>query len=88
MGQCKHFKICGLLDNADPKNGFCILHSSDPEKDKKAFEKALKAHRDKKGDRFQFFVFPDNADFMKATFTEGADFMKATFPARTGFKWM
>jgi uncharacterized protein YjbI with pentapeptide repeats len=85
MGQCKHFEICGLSDAADPKNGFCILHSKDPEKDKKAFEEALRAHRGEKDGNFRFFVFPDTANFGGAMFTEEAYFQQARFGEEANF---
>lgn len=74
MPNCKHHEICGLSDDADPKAGFCILHSQDPGKEEETFAAALEAHRKKNGDNFTWIVFPGYADFRRATFTEAAKF--------------
>lgn len=90
MGNCKHYEICGLSDDADPAQGLCILHSMKPDKDKQAFANALANHRQKEAENFAYFVFPESANFRKATFThqgnfsqtrflKGADFVEAKF---------
>ena len=97
MGQCKYFEICGLSDDANPKDGLCILHSTDAQKDKKAFREAFEAHRTNKGDDFYCFVFPEvivfqgttfqkKVNFRWAIFAQGADFIEARFNEGADFK--
>jgi len=82
---CKHYDICGLYVDADPEAGLCILHSKDPNKDKKAFAKKLEEHRKNRGDDFRYFVFPEEINFFRATFSERANFGDATFSERANF---
>jgi uncharacterized protein YjbI with pentapeptide repeats len=81
MPKCKYFEVCRRDDGADPTDGLCILHSSNPAKDTGAFDDALIAHREKFGEKFKWFVFPGSArfTFKGATFAEVADFSQATF---------
>jgi hypothetical protein len=87
MPECRHHKICGLTDEADPAAGLCILHSLQVDKDPALFTNALKEHRGNRRDRFAYMVFPMETDFSKAAFnyTEGADFSEATFTAKADF---
>ena len=94
--RCKYHEICGLNADADPQAGLCILHSEDPNKDKKEFEIKLEEHRKNGIDDYTYFVFPDKiffnaitfkreADFSGATFTKEASFFGATFNKETNF---
>jgi len=83
--RCKHYDICGLYADADPEAGLCILHSKDPNKDKKAFAKKFKEHRRTRGDNFSYFVFPEKIDFFGITFTNEVNFFEATFSGKTDF---
>jgi len=69
----------------DSLAGLCILHSHLKDKDVREFRKALKKHRETRGDQFAHMVFPAEADFVDATFSAGADFTDATFSARAYF---
>jgi hypothetical protein len=60
MSECKYHEISGLDVKNDSAEGLCILHSTDPAKDTKAFTKALIIHRARHGDNFALFVFPIN----------------------------
>jgi uncharacterized protein YjbI with pentapeptide repeats len=79
MPECTHYDICGLPDDADPHAGLCILHSAKADKDPEAFAEALTAHRQTKGDRFAYMVFPDMNAFMSDTLPIAVDFSSATF---------
>jgi len=96
IGNCKHFEICGLPDDADPESGLCILHAKKPGKSIEKFAAALETHRKKNGNNFSYIVFPEyhqfvravfaeEANFSGATFTEIADFSKATFTKEVNF---
>ena len=86
MSECKHSAICGLLDEADPIAGLCILHSKKAEKDISAFDEALATHREMKGPKFSFMVFPALADFSSSTFHEDAFFTEAIFTKGAFFR--
>jgi hypothetical protein len=86
MANCKHFEICGLSDDADPKEGLCILHSRDPQKDKKAFREALDANRKVRGNYFVYIFFPEEISFGEETFSDPANFLGATFSQRADFQ--
>ncbi len=85
MGDCRHHDVCGLSAESDLKEDFCILHSENPEKDKKAFALALDSHRKNRGDNFLFIVFQEIADFRDATFSGEAHFSGATFSGEADF---
>ena len=85
MPRCKHYKICQREREALYENGFCILHSEDPDKDQEAFNKALKEHRRFIGDNFRFMVFPKVARFSWVTFEGKTDFSWATFQGQADF---
>ena len=40
-GQCRDYRICGRDVEGNPAEGWCILHSTDPAKDIRAFAEAL-----------------------------------------------
>jgi len=82
---CKHYDVCGLYADADPEAGLCILHSEDPNKDEEDFAEALRKHREEKGDKFQFFVFPDFRYFRRTRFTGHTNFENATFVGVASF---
>lgn len=77
MPECKYYDICGLLDEADPNARLCILRSKKADKNPEAFAEALTAHRQTKGDRFTYMVFPDMDAFMSDT-SPIADFSDAS----------
>jgi uncharacterized protein YjbI with pentapeptide repeats len=96
MPQCKYHEICGRDVEDHSAEGLCILHSTDPAKDTHAFPEALATHRERNGDYFIYFVFPERADFGAATFSKAAffgaakflmeaDFSGATFSERADF---
>lgn len=88
MAQCKHHEICGLdaVEDADGE-GLCILHSKNPEKDKKAFSTALYKHRSKTGD-FSYVVFPGGTVyFNEPPFCGDIKFTQATFSGDAKFWW-
>jgi uncharacterized protein YjbI with pentapeptide repeats len=86
MKQCKHFEVCHLAAETDQgAEDLCILHSKENNKSKEAFAKALEAHRKVRGDNFEFFVFPDIANFKGAKFSNDANFNKTTFRQRADF---
>lgn len=76
MGRCKYYGICGLENSSEPDDFLCILHCSDPYKDRIAFNKALDAHRQKEKGSTNFgrMVFPYQIDFNRVTFSERVDF--------------
>ncbi len=87
---------CEYDSDATTGDAFCLLHSPSPEKDEKAFEVALAAHRREKADIFVGFVFPawftfmdaefsGEANFLNARFTKNADFGNATFAGEANF---
>lgn len=97
MPPCKHHEICGRDALGGPEgDALCILHSEDPEKDKKAFWVAFEEHRGKYGDKFSRFVFAESVDFHKSKFNEadfsavrftsGANFSESKFEGRTNFR--
>jgi uncharacterized protein YjbI with pentapeptide repeats len=77
MAKCQHYNICG--SNAADSEELCILHSTNPNKDKKAFAEKFEQYRKYHGDNFAYFVFPEQIDFKEVTFTEEADFRLAIF---------
>jgi len=79
MTQCKHHRICHRDVEDNSAEGLCILHSTDPAKDTHAFTKAFDAHRERNGDDFTSFVFPETVDFRMTTFSKGVNFNSATF---------
>ena len=84
--QCRDYRICGREIEGNPADGSCILHSKDPAKDVRAFAEALALHRERHGDNFTWFVFPEDADnFVMKRFHEGADFTRATFTGDISF---
>jgi uncharacterized protein YjbI with pentapeptide repeats len=87
--QCKYEyddAICGWDVEGNLADGLCILHSTDSAKDAHAFAEALATHRERKGDRFTGFVFPEIADFRGATFSGSADFQGARFSGSADFR--
>jgi len=86
MGNCRHFGICGLSDDANPKEGLCILHLRGPHKDEKVFREALDAHRKERGNNFEYIVFPEKISFGQITFSDPANFFGATFGAGANFR--
>jgi len=79
MPNCSLYDNCGLDDTADPTAGLCILHTWSPQKDRRAFEAALSAHRKVRGDSFAFFTFPAGVSFYEATFAGSVSFSGARF---------
>jgi uncharacterized protein YjbI with pentapeptide repeats len=77
--QCQHYDICGRDVEGHPAEGLCVLHSTDAAKDARAFAQALASHRERNGERFIGFVFPERTNFTGATFSGNADFENATF---------
>jgi Pentapeptide repeats (9 copies) len=77
--QCKYHEVCNRDVEGNSAEGLCILHSTDPAKDTHAFTEALDVHRERNGDRFTRFVFPEMVDFRMTTFRKGVDFNSATF---------
>jgi uncharacterized protein YjbI with pentapeptide repeats len=77
--QCKYHHVCGRDIEGNPADGLCILHSTDPAKDARAFAEALAFHREHHGDSFIAFVFPGRADFAGTKFSGAASFSGATF---------
>jgi len=88
MGRCKYYEVCGLEDSSQPDNYLCILHSPDLNKNQKAFNNALEAHRRKEErfSNFERFVFPSEAHFERATFPHQADFSRAVFSKGASFE--
>jgi uncharacterized protein YjbI with pentapeptide repeats len=66
-------------------DGFCILHSPNPEKSNAAFEKALVAHRMEEGDIFIGFIFPASFGFGDAEFRGDVVFRNVNFIGNTDF---
>jgi len=85
MPPCKYHEICGLDALEGTGEDLCILHSKNPEKDRRAFDEALAEHRKEKGDNFSSFGFPGNTNFYEATFIERAIFSHATFAGGAEF---
>ena len=84
MGNCKHYKICGL-EALEGGEELCILHSQAPNKDKDKFNKALETHIEKNSCNFRFIVFPGDANFESITFSQEADFAAARFRGNVNF---
>lgn len=61
-GTCDYSQICGR-DALDGRDGRCILHSEDPDKDKDLFREALGEHREKHNEDFRQMVFPTEIEF-------------------------
>lgn len=85
MKECKHFNICGLKVDADVENGMCILHSTNPNKDKQDFDRVLSEHRNSKRNRFDYVVFPDTVDFQNVIFEEDTHFRRCIFYGDASF---
>ncbi|MEW6532176.1 MAG: pentapeptide repeat-containing protein [Thermodesulfobacteriota bacterium] len=96
MPPCKYHEICGRDALGGPgEDDLCILHSQSEGKDKTAFWEAFEEHRKQHGDKFSYFVFPEEinfhdfrftkASFKGATFIEGAVFTEARFSAGVDF---
>jgi hypothetical protein len=83
--QCKYYDVCGRDIEGDAADGLCILHSTDATKDADAFAEALAKHRERNGDKFIAFVFPEGVGCRTITFSEGADFSGATFTKDADF---
>jgi uncharacterized protein YjbI with pentapeptide repeats len=88
--QCRHHGICGRDIEGNPADGSCILHSTNPAKDADAFAAALAIHRERHGDNFTWFVFPEATNFIATNFMmkwfgEGANFLGATFTGDISF---
>jgi uncharacterized protein YjbI with pentapeptide repeats len=96
MSECRHYEICGL-PMMDSLAGLCILHSRLKDKDVREFDKALKEHRETRGDQFAHMVFPEKwlsrlfetfaakTSFRNATFSARADFSRVSFSAGADF---
>jgi uncharacterized protein YjbI with pentapeptide repeats len=82
MPRCEHYEICGL--DANHGEDLCILHSRNPTKSKKEFDEALAEHRKQRGDTFQYFVFPERANFSGVIF-QSVDFRHARFEGQVDF---
>jgi uncharacterized protein YjbI with pentapeptide repeats len=82
---CKYHEICGQDVEGNSAEGLCILHSTDPAKDTHAFAEAVAAHRERNGDNFSRFVFPEMLDFRMAAFNKGVNFDSATFGNEVNF---
>jgi uncharacterized protein YjbI with pentapeptide repeats len=80
---CKHYAICQL--NALDGDEYCILHSSNSNKDPQDFNKALAAHFESPSGDFRWFVFPGRQSFAGKTFDRGADFRDAIFQDTVSF---
>jgi uncharacterized protein YjbI with pentapeptide repeats len=93
MGKCTR-SWCELDDSADPEGGLCILHSPAPQKDENAFQAALQNHRERRGDDFNWIVFPSfrfdhdfagDVSFKKAIFLSDAGFSGIEFGGNAAF---
>ncbi len=88
MATCKYESDeyrCPWESDEETGDGFCILHSPNPEKDQEAFAKRLAAHREKYGDVFIGFVFPATVSFTNTEFSGNADFTGAKFSGEARF---
>ena len=84
MGNCRHFRNCGLTDEGDPENHLCILHYQNQKKEWNEFYAALETHRKRSSD-FSLFFFPGETDFFEAEFDQDASFFGATFNGEAMF---
>jgi uncharacterized protein YjbI with pentapeptide repeats len=75
--KCRYHDVCGL--NGIGTTDLCVLHTDSSTKKKEAFDEALAAHRQKNGDHFLAFVFPQDVDFSNVSFDCGADFSDVIF---------
>jgi uncharacterized protein YjbI with pentapeptide repeats len=75
--KCRYHDVCGL--NGIGTTDLCVLHTDSSTKKKEAFDEALAAHRQKNGDHFLAFVFPQDVDFSNVSFDCGVDFSEAVF---------
>ena len=88
MATCKYESDeyrCPWESDETSGDGFCILHSPNPEKNREAFAKALAAHREKHGDIFIGFVFPTTFTFKNTEFSGNARFEHTTFSGDANF---
>jgi uncharacterized protein YjbI with pentapeptide repeats len=88
MATCKYESDeyrCPWESDETSGDGFCILHSPNPEKNREAFAKALAAHREKHGDIFIGFVFPATFTFKNTEFSGNARFEHTTFSGDANF---
>ena len=89
MPTCKyerHDYKCEYDGDPTTGDGFCILHSPNPEKDQGPFEQALTAHRKIRVDSYVGFVFPASHTFLHAEFTGNAKFDDAKFTGKACFQ--
>jgi uncharacterized protein YjbI with pentapeptide repeats len=85
VAQCRYHTTCGLDVEDQSTEGLCILHSTNPAKDTHAFTEVLTTHRERNGDNFADFVFPQGAYFSRVTFHDRANFRGAIFCKRSHF---
>jgi len=83
LAQCKHYEICRR--DALEEEDLCILHSHNPEKDKKHFDAALDEHLKDQGEDFSYFVFAHEANFKDRTFHSFARFKDVIFIQQADF---
>lgn len=81
MAKCR---LCGENADYNTNDGYCILHSPKPDKDRNDFYEALAKHSGPEDDFF-LIVFPPDADFSGREFTD-ARFDQATFIGKVNFE--
>jgi len=75
--QCKYYEICGLPAEqiTGGPDGYCILHSPNPNKNKNTFRGVFNHHYKNVGLNFQHFVFPIELDYSSIGL-EGTQFIE------------
>jgi uncharacterized protein YjbI with pentapeptide repeats len=85
METCRFKPCCNREADANTNDGYCILHSPNPDKDKKDFYKALDQTPTGPRDDFSGFVFPESNYFEGKTLN-CPTFARAKFMGRAGFR--
>ncbi len=83
MAKCNH--ACGQEADENLQDGFCILHSPNPNKPRGAFNEALKNRPSLCADDFSHIVFPFGFDFSGHTLN-AASFQQARFTGNVSFR--
>jgi uncharacterized protein YjbI with pentapeptide repeats len=87
LAHCEyHDEICHIDADENLDDGYCILHSDNPEKEQVAFEQALATHEKEYGHDYRYFVFPRESDFYGFIFETHADFTGADFRNDADFR--
>ncbi|MBD3398050.1 hypothetical protein GF413_03155 [Candidatus Micrarchaeota archaeon] len=86
VANCRYHSICGLEADNNSREGLCILHSKDPNKDRQSFNNHLYQRIDNGNFDFSHFVFPEGISFGDKHFNRDISLSNAVFLGSVNFR--